>query len=104
MLLGCAIAEYDDDKALCCDGYGCNGCNKWIYVSCDQYITESIYDELVQQPSSDPWFCNNRIVPSIKTNRIQHHLGYLHCICLNARACFPSGLLYWHFFQWLTLM
>ena len=42
---------HDDDKALCCDG-----CNKWIHVSCDQYISETIYDELVHQPSSDPWF------------------------------------------------
>ena len=30
------------------------------------------------------------IVPSIKTNHIQHHSSYLHCICLDVRSLFPK--------------
>ena len=48
----CRLNVNDDNKALCSDG-----CDQWIHVSCDQYISESIYDHLVKSPSSDPWYC-----------------------------------------------
>lgn len=81
----CGLNVHDDDKALCCDK-----CDKWIHVSCDQYISETIYDELVQQPSSDPWFCADCVVSSITPNCTQHHSRYLRRICLNARSLFPK--------------
>ena len=77
----CDLNVENDDKALCCDG-----CNQWIHVSCDQYISESIYDEMVNNPSSDQWFCALCVSSSIESNCINH----LWCICLNARSLFPK--------------
>ena len=50
---------------MCCDG-----CDKWVYVSCDEYLTEDVYDFMVQNPS-DPWFCSICIV--------DHKLVSPHC-------------------------
>ena len=52
----CGELVSDDDRAICCEA--CDGCNKWIHVSCDQYTTEEAYGDFVLNPSTEPWFCN----------------------------------------------
>jgi len=46
----CGLNVDDDSKALCCDD-----CDQWIHVSCDQYVSEPIYD--YANPSTDSWYC-----------------------------------------------
>ena len=51
---------------MCCDS-----CDLWIHVSCDLYFTEEEYDYLVQNPSSDPWFCStctDRVSDSLQSH------------------------------------
>ena len=80
----CGEAVSDQDKAICCDS-----CEKWIHVSCDHYFTEDEYDYLVQNPSSDPWFCSACIEePAVDPSGCQHSV--LRCVCLNARSLFPK--------------
>ena len=80
----CGKQVSDDDKAICCDG-----CNKWIHVSCDQYTTETAYDDMVHNPSSDPWFCGVCIHSDMDVS-CQPHKHDLQCVCLNARSLFPK--------------
>ena len=80
----CSLNVNDDDKALCCDG-----CNQWIHVSCDQYISEDIYDSLVQAPSTDPWYCCSCIDLAVESN-CPRQSSSLHCISFNARSIFPK--------------
>ena len=55
----CTLSVNDDDKALYCDG-----CDQWIRVSCDQYISESIVlmITLLNFPSPDPWYSSTALV------------------------------------------
>ena len=81
----CSGAVSDQDRAICCDS-----CGKWIHVSCDQYFTEEEYDNLVQNPSSDSWFCSACIEePAVDRSGCQHS-NNLRCICFNARSLFPK--------------
>ena len=80
----CGEAVFDQDKAICCDS-----CGKWIHVSCDQYFTEDGYDYLVQNPSSDPWFCSACIEePAEDPSGCRR--STLQCVCFNARSLFPK--------------
>ena len=80
----CGELVSDDDRAICCDG-----CNKWIHVSCDQYTTEEAYDDFVLHPSSEPWFCNI-CIGSDTENSSETQKPILQCICLNARSLLPK--------------
>ena len=48
----CESSVSDEDKAVCCDG-----CDKWIHVSCDSTICEQEYNYMVLNPFNKPWFC-----------------------------------------------
>ena len=80
----CGELVSDDDRAICCDG-----CNKWIHVSCDQYTTEEAYDDFVLHPSSEPWFCNICIGSDMEDSS-ETQKPILQCICLNARSLLPK--------------
>ena len=83
----CDAFVFDEDKAMCCDG-----CDKWIHVSCDQYLTEVEYDYLVQNPSSDPWFCSACIVDHVSVSSQSHEFlsrgCKLRCLYFNSRSIY----------------
>ena len=70
----CDEAVSDVNKAMYCDS-----CDEWIHVFCDHYLTEDKYDHLIQNPSSDPWFCSACIeVHSVNPTGCHH--STLQCV------------------------
>ena len=82
----CSEAVLDDHKAVCCDL-----CDSWIHVSCDPSLSDDLYANMVQEPSTDPWFCTmcSQFAPVTVSNGhcADHQLS---CACLNARSVFPK--------------
>ena len=52
-------------------------------------ISEDIYDNLVQAPSTDPWYCCSCIDLAVESN-CPRQSSSLHCISFNARSIFPK--------------
>ena len=48
----CALEVSDSDAAVCCDY-----CDHWVHVSCDPSLSMEDYNDMVPNPSMDPWFC-----------------------------------------------
>ena len=85
----CSLNVNSDDKALCCDG-----CNQWVHVSCDHFISESVYDNFVGSPTSDPWFCSNCIAPSLDLT-VLNTIHFIFTVFASMLAvCFHNILLY----------
>ena len=82
----CSEAVLDDHKAVCCDL-----CDSWVHVSCDPSLSDDLYANMVQEPSTDPWFCTMcfQLAPMTVSNGhcADHQLS---CACLNARSVFPK--------------
>ena len=49
----CGVNVFDDGRAVCCDL-----CDMWVHVSCDPSLSDSLCDDMVQQPSEDHWYCS----------------------------------------------
>jgi len=81
----CNEAVLDDHKAVCCDL-----CDSWVHVSCDPSLSDDLYANMVQEPSTDPWFCTicSKLAPVTVTDN--HHAAQLSCACLNARSVLPK--------------
>jgi len=82
---GCAVL--DQDKALCCDS-----CDRWVHISCENSVSEDMYDYWVANPSKDSWFCSvcsSNVSCSLTTPTILSSGGNIRsliCWCLNARS------------------
>ena len=50
----CALEASDSDAAVCCDK-----CDHWIHVSYDPSLSVVSYNDMVSNPSTEPWFCYN---------------------------------------------
>ena len=83
----CGDTVLDDHKAVCCDL-----CESWVHVSCDSSLSDEIYDDMIKEPSTDPWFCDVcfKLTPINTSNAIDLHPGQLSCACLNARSVLPK--------------
>ena len=57
-------------------------------MSCDPSLSDEIYDDMIKEPSTDPWFCDMcfKLTPINASNTIDPHPGQLSCACLNARS------------------
>ena len=82
----CGLNVLDDVKAVCCDS-----CDQWVHVSCDPSLSDSLYDEMVQQSSEDVWYCSvcvnndSQLSNCSTTDCSTKQKGRcLSCICLNA--------------------
>ena len=82
----CGEPVLDNDKAVFCDS-----CNLWTHVACDPSLSDELYDCMVQNPSSDLWYC------SVCSPECQHcdppttgGTKYFSCVCLNARSILPK--------------
>ena len=85
--LPCGVCKFevmDSDKAMCCDL-----CDKWIHVACDPSIDESVYDDLVLNPTSDLWFCSNCCNPEAEPQTSPAHFN---CVCMNVRSIISKKL------------
>ena len=85
--LPCGVCKFevmDSDKAMCCDL-----CDKWIHVACDPSIDESVYDDLVLNPTSDLWFCSNCCNPESEPQTSPAHFN---CVCMNVRSIISKKL------------
>jgi len=76
---------------MCCDH-----CDMWIHVSCDQYFTEEQYHYLVENPSSDPWFCSvctarpQFFSDTSQSNSVVSSGRNLNRLYFNAHSIFPK--------------
>lgn len=82
----CGEPVLDNDKAVFCDSS-----NLWAHVACDPSLSDELYDYMVQNPSSDPWYC------SVCSSECQHcdpptrgGNKCFSCVCLNARSILPK--------------
>ena len=48
----CALEVSNSDAAVCCDY-----CDHWFHVSCDPLLSIDNYNDMVSNPSTEPWFC-----------------------------------------------
>jgi len=53
----CEMFVGDEDKAVCCDS-----CDKWVHISCDPALSDSLYNYMVQNPSDEPWYCCGAVI------------------------------------------
>ena len=80
----CGINVLDNDKAVCCDS-----CDKWVHVSCDPSLSNSLYDEMIQMSLKNAWFCTACMNNVYSSECSTKHHG-LSCLCLNARSILPK--------------
>ena len=82
----CGEPELDNDKAVFCES-----CNLWAHVACDPYLSDELYDHMVQIPSSGPWYC---LMCSTGCHHCDSHTRggnkYFSCVRLNARSVLPK--------------
>ena len=81
----CALEVSNSDAAVCCDY-----CDHWIHVSCDPLLSIDNYNDMVSNPSTEPWFC------FYCKESLSKHVGEssttisalrgISCVCLNARS------------------
>ena len=79
-------AVLNDHKVVCCDL-----CESWVHVSCDQLLSDDLYEAMVQEDSNEPWICAvcSNFVPAVVS--VDHpKLNQLSCVCLNARSVLPK--------------
>ena len=85
----CALEVADRDPAVCCDY-----CDRWVHVSCDPSLSIEAYENMVSNPSTDPWFCS-----CCKDSLVEHvwdsssatsTKSDISCIYLNARSIVPK--------------
>ena len=45
----------DSDRAVCCDM-----CDLWVHVhvTCDPSLSNSLYDNMIQNHTDDQWYCS----------------------------------------------
>ena len=91
----CGVEVLDVDKAVYCDK-----CDKWVHVSCDPSLSDSLYEEMIHSSVEDVWYCsicannkdcsnessaaNNKDCPSECSTGVSGNV--LSCVCLNARS------------------
>ena len=82
----CGVNVSDDDRAVCCDL-----CDTWVHVSCDPSLSDSLYDDMVQHPSEDKWYCSVCMSNcSHSSECFTKENGNSSCICLNAWSILPK--------------
>jgi len=81
-------------EILLCGIVYCDSCDvKWVHVSCDLFLTDAGYDEMVQNSSEDTWICS---VCQNNNDSVKHYYlpsennCNLSCLCLNARNILPK--------------
>ena len=82
----CGEPVRDDDKAVFCES-----CNLCAHVTCDPSLSDELYNHMVQNPSSDPWYCS--MCSTGRHHCDSHTRGgnkYFSCVCLNARSVLPK--------------
>ena len=75
----CQREVLDSDPAIQCDQ-----CDMWVYVTCDCSLTISDYNEMLANPSDDPWFCSVCRLTSHQVSTTPH--PGLSCVCFNAQS------------------
>jgi len=76
----CTLNVYDDDGAVMVVTSG----SMFLVIN----ILLNIYDDLVQSPSSDPWYCT--CIDLAVNSNCPIPPASLHSICFNARSLFPK--------------
>ena len=80
----CALEVADDDAAVCCDY-----CDHWIHVTYDPCLSMNVYNDMVSNPPTEPWFCYS-CKESFSGCSINNLCGGINCVCLNARSVVPK--------------
>ena len=65
----------------------CDQCDMWVQVTCDCSLTISDYNEMLANPSDDPWFCS-----ACRLTSHQVPTTGLSCVCFNARSIIAKRL------------
>ena len=86
----CALEVSDGDAAVCCD---C--CDHWVHVLCDPSLSMEDYNDMVSNPSIDPWFCfycKESLVEHVcESSSATSAPSGISCICFNARSVVKPG-------------
>ena len=73
----------NDDRAMCCDA-----CDSWVHVTCDPLLSDSLYDDMVQHPTQDQWYCSQccLVHSEDNNNNLSQLSGAIKCAVINARS------------------
>ena len=79
---------------MCCDE-----CDEWVHVTCDVNITDAEYNNLVDNPVTDLWYCTACLQSrfsvsdeSMADTQLCSDTPLLHCLYLNARSILNKRL------------
>lgn len=83
----CGATVSDDDKSVCCEL-----CDICVHMSCDPPLSDLLYEDMVQQPSEDKWYCSVCVSNCSNSSECFTEEGgsCLSCICLNAQSILPK--------------
>ena len=83
----CHCEVVDSDPAIFCDF-----CDSWIHVSCDQKVTLSEYQTMLNTPSDDSWICSACESHINQLSKVSDPLtpNQLSCVCFNVRSILPK--------------
>lgn len=84
----CSEAVLDDHKTICCNLY-----DSWVHVSCDPSLSDDLYANMIQEPSTNPWFYTMRSQLAPVTVLNSHCTDQLSCACLNVRVYSLNALI-----------